>query len=240
MGSLVKGKISSVITHGTPGSQRLERRTTAEDVALVLRARILEGHYAPGEFIRQDDIANQLGVSRVPVREALHYLEADGLVTLVKYRGAVVPTLSIVELTEIRELRQLIESYLMRYAIENITPGQLLEVNAISTKCRRVRSATPEWVELNVQFHLRLYETADRPVALQLLRRLLLRTNCYLRVQPERSPPDKKRSDEEHQQLLELVEARDTDGALALLKMHISSHSERMKESLTCREPSAG
>jgi DNA-binding GntR family transcriptional regulator len=87
---------------------------------------------------------------------------------------------------------------------------------------------------------LRLFEAADRPVALQLLRRLLLRTNFYLKVQPERPPPDKKRSDEEHQQLLELVKAHDTDGALALLKMHISSHSERMKESVTYREPSAG
>lgn len=216
----------------TDDSQRLEKRTISEEVAAILRNRILEGYYPPGEFMRQDDIALQLGVSRVPVREALQHLEADGLVTLVKYRGALVPSLSLSELTEICELRQIIESHLIRHAVENISPAQIAKIEGILSQARSIKTPTPEWVELNIAFHMRIFEAANKPLALQSLQNLLLRTNRYLKAQPKRSPPDKNSSDAEHRNLLELIKAKDVDGAIALLQAHISSHSERMREGL--------
>src|SRR5213596_2959 len=87
----------------------------------ALRERILRGDFPEGEPLRQDALADELGVSRIPVREALRQLEAEGLVTFSPHRGAVVSTLSIQEIIELFELRAEIESDLMRRAIPLMT-----------------------------------------------------------------------------------------------------------------------
>ena len=91
----------------------LNRETTSQQVAEVLRRRILSGELAEGQGVRQEAIAQELGVSRLPVREALVLLEMQGLVTNVKYKGAVVASLSSDEIEEIYALRGLLESFLL-------------------------------------------------------------------------------------------------------------------------------
>ena len=94
----------------------IKRETTSQQVAEVLRRRILSGELAEGQGIRQEAIAQELGVSRLPVREALVLLEVQGLVTNVKYKGAVVASLSSDEIAEIYALRGLLESFLLENA----------------------------------------------------------------------------------------------------------------------------
>jgi DNA-binding GntR family transcriptional regulator len=96
---------------------RLKRPTVVSMTADALRERILRGDYAEGVPLRQDAIAQDLGVSRIPVREALRQLEAEGLVTFSPHRGAVVSSLSLKEIRELFELRAEIESDLLRRAI---------------------------------------------------------------------------------------------------------------------------
>ena len=86
----------------------IRRETTSQQVAEVLRDRILRGELVEGQGIRQEAIAQELGVSRLPVREALVLLEIQGLVTNVKYKGAVVASLSAAEIEEIYGLRCLL------------------------------------------------------------------------------------------------------------------------------------
>ncbi|MEO8622727.1 MAG: GntR family transcriptional regulator, partial [bacterium] len=94
------------------------RRQTLTGMTLdALRDRILRGGFPEGEPLRQDAIAEELGVSRIPVREALRQLEAEGLVTFNPHRGAVVTTLSLQEIAELFELRADIESDLLRRSI---------------------------------------------------------------------------------------------------------------------------
>src|SRR5262245_28054724 len=108
-----------------PGVVPIQRQTIASMTITALRERILRGDYPEGEPLRQDAIADELGVSRIPVREALRQLEAEGLVTFSPHRGAVVSSLSLEEIDELFELRADIECDLLRRAIPRMTEEQL-------------------------------------------------------------------------------------------------------------------
>src|SRR6185369_4521990 len=100
-----------------PGVVPIQRQTIASMTVEALRERILRGDYPDGEPLRQDALADELGVSRIPVREALRQLEAEGLVTFNPHRGAVVSSLSLDEIAELFELRAEIECDLIARAI---------------------------------------------------------------------------------------------------------------------------
>src|SRR5215212_9900740 len=97
----------------------IQRQTIASMTLEAVRERILRGDYPEGEPLRQDALAEELGVSRIPIREALRQLEAEGLVTFNPHRGAIVSTLSLAEIDEIFSLRADIESDLVRRAVPN-------------------------------------------------------------------------------------------------------------------------
>src|SRR3954471_15830423 len=108
-----------------PGASRqvvpIHRQTIAGMTVEALRERILRGDFPEGEPLRQDALAAELAVSRIPVREALRQLEAEGLVTFSPHRGAVVSSLSLDEIDELFELRAAIESDLLARAIPAMT-----------------------------------------------------------------------------------------------------------------------
>src|ERR1044071_2584060 len=98
-------------TPATPSSAALpiQRQTVASMTVAALRERILRGDFPDGEPLRQDALADELGVSRIPVREALRQLEAEGLVAFSPHRGAIVSSLSLEAIEEVFELRSTIE-----------------------------------------------------------------------------------------------------------------------------------
>jgi DNA-binding GntR family transcriptional regulator len=201
--------------------EKLSRTTTAKDVADILRRRILNGKYLHDRFIRQELIANELGVSRIPVREALAQLENEGLVVRHRYRGAMVPKLSAEEIQEIYALRSMIEPYLLQHAVGKISAGQIAVLRDIIARARAITDVA-EWTGLNVEFHRTLYQAAEKPLTLQILDNLLVRADRYLKLQTFRIISTKDDSDDEHEKLLNLIEARDVDGAVAALHSHIS------------------
>jgi DNA-binding GntR family transcriptional regulator len=209
-----------------PGeAERLARTTTANDVADILRRRILRGDYRDSQFIRQEIIAQELGVSRIPVREALAQLESEGLVERVKYRGAMVARLSAEEIAEIYELRAMIEPYLLAHAIRHITPAEIAELRATIERSRAMTSIV-EWAGLNVEFHKALLRPARKPLAQQVLENLLVRADRYLKLQKFHSWSAKDKSDDEHARLLDLVEAGNEAAALAALRAHIGGTAD--------------
>lgn len=212
-------------------SERLNRTTTAHDVTQVLRRRILEGRYPVDKFIRQDTIAQELGVSRIPVREALAQLESEGLVIREKYRGALIPKLSLSEIEEIYEMRAVIEPYLLRHAVSNITAEQISQLERIVERSRKTR-VTQDWAGLNVEFHRKLFEAAGKPLALQVLDNLLVRADRYLKMQNFRSSTTREESDAQHGQILKCVRDRDVEGAVAALTLHIRWNAGDVKHTL--------
>lgn len=210
---------------------KLRRSTTAIDVARVLRERILAGTYDEDQFIRQELVATELGVSRIPVREALAQLESEGLVVREKFRGAMVPRLSNTEIEEIYALRLMIEPYLLRAAIEQITDKEIGALGTIIKRSRRAKDVG-EWAELNVDFHRTLYRAADRPLSLQLLDNLLNRADRYFKVQRVLSSETHTESDAEHARILDAVAARDPDTAVDLLCAHIRWNKSDMTRTI--------
>ena len=99
----------------------ISKDTIATRVVEVLRRRIIGGHYRGGMKLQQEQIAGELGVSRSPVREALRQLEAEGLVTLISQKGAEVKPISLPEVSEMFEMRLLLEPHVLALAIPNMT-----------------------------------------------------------------------------------------------------------------------
>jgi len=95
----------------------IPRQSLATAVADKLREKILNGELREGQQLRQDAIAAELRVSRIPVREALRQLEAEGLVTIIPHRGAVVSALSLEEIEELFEIRAVLECHILRKAM---------------------------------------------------------------------------------------------------------------------------
>src|SRR4029077_2026095 len=128
--------------------------------ARALRDMILSGEIAEGEQLRQDALAAAHGVSRIPLREALRQLEAEGLVSFFPHRGAVVSTLSLAEIEELFEIRALIEADVLRRAIPHLTADDLDRAEEIVDTARvafQRESDVGRWGELNWKFHSTLY-----------------------------------------------------------------------------------
>src|SRR5262249_3001690 len=112
-----------------PMNRPIARRTVAAEAAEVLRQRILSGDLRSGQPIRQEQIAQERGVSRIPLREALKQLEAEGFVTIEPHKGAIVSTLSLAEVEELFELRIHLESWLLRDAIPRMREGDFAQLD---------------------------------------------------------------------------------------------------------------
>jgi DNA-binding GntR family transcriptional regulator len=200
----------------------LERPTLANMTLVAIRDRILGGAYPEGEPLRQDAIATSFGVSRIPVREALRQLEAEGLVSFHPHRGAVVSSLSLDEIEEVFSLRASLECDLLRRAIPRLTEEHLECADEVLEGYDHAfrEGDVGAWGEFNRRFHAALYAPADRPVTAGLVQRLHQQSDRYSRVQLVLTG-GQSRAAEEHQAILDAARARDVRGATALLKRHI-------------------
>jgi DNA-binding GntR family transcriptional regulator len=209
----------------------IKRQTLTGMTADALRERILHGAYPEGEPLRQDAIAEELGVSRIPVREALRQLEAEGLVTFNPHRGAVVSTLSLREIEELFELRTLIELDLFRRAIPHIETEDVTRakeiLDAYETALRNGDVAA--WGEMNWQFHSTLFARADRPFTLGVAQKLHQQCDRYLRMQLALTHGE-LRANAEHRAILSAVRKRDARRASQLLRDHILGAGRALRD----------
>lgn len=219
--------------------QQLARSTTAAEVARIVRQRILNGHYKAGSFLRQEAIAQDLGVSRIPVREALALLEAEGFVIREQYRGALIPKLSLQEVKEIYTLRSMLEPYLLEQAIPKLTASVLDKARELVVASRDCTDLN-EWGRLNFLFHKTLYQVAELPLTMLVLDQLLGRADRYLRMQRYLSAEIQKESDQEHQNILELIAAGRGEEAVAALRKHISWNEEDVRQTYESALSGAG
>lgn len=200
----------------------VDRKTVAEAVADTLRMRILSGDLGEGEQLRQEVLAAELGVSRIPLREAFRLLEGEGLITIAPHRGAVVAVRSPEEIGELFDLRVLLEPDILRHAIPKLTERDLREAGEILAGYNKALSArdVEAWGRLNTQFHLALYRPAERPRSLMLVRSLLDQTDGYTRMQLLLTG-GQSRAQREHTELLELCRARKASAAAKLVEDHV-------------------
>ena len=150
-----------------------------------LRRRILAGEFPEGFQLKQDALAADFGMSRIPIREALVQLESEGFVRILPHRGAQVSELSPAEISELFELRALLEPRLLRLSAPRLTAEDYAALDAINAEYRvEIRALQPgRWGELNTRLHLRLMSRAEQPRTLAIVTALLQNTDRYTRLQ---------------------------------------------------------
>ncbi|MFT5790656.1 MAG: DNA-binding GntR family transcriptional regulator [Shewanella sp.] len=198
-------------------------KTRTQVVVEVLREKILSGEIAAGMPLRQSALADEMNVSRIPVREALLQLEAEGLVKFEAHKGATATILSAVQVTELFDLRALIETDLLAKAIPNMTEDDLTEAEGILDSLDvafQDKDQIERWSGLNSQFHTCLYRAADKPHTIEVVNGL--NTNCdrYVRLQLFLASGIPK-AQQDHRELLDYCRKGDVDNAIALLRSHI-------------------
>ncbi|MGY2046826.1 GntR family transcriptional regulator [Methylobacterium sp. JK268] len=205
-----------------PASGALRHKTVSAAVADALRQRILSGDLKPGMQLRQDALAEEFGISRIPVREALLQLEAGGLVKIVPHRGAVVSGLTREEIADVFALRATLEPQLLGLSAPRLTPEDVAELRVLRDEYSTALEAgqVDLWGELNRRFHLGLLRHAGRPRSLGIVSGLLQDSDRPTRLQLSLTG-DVARADREHTRMLDLCEAGSVQEAVDLLRDHI-------------------
>lgn len=200
---------------------RILRLSASDQIAEALRDAIVEGQLPTGEVLRQDEIAARFHVSKIPVREALKRLEAEGLVSFAKNRGAVVAGLSPAEILEYMDIRAMLEARAAGLAAARITDERLAEArDKLAEFCASPN--TGRWGELNWQFHSTLYADADRPILLAEIRALYDKVERYVRaLLAMTTQTEMPKTQREHAAILDAFARRDPDAAAALTRAHV-------------------
>ncbi|MBO6636721.1 MAG: GntR family transcriptional regulator [Roseitalea sp.] len=192
--------------------------------------KIVSGELPGGSQIRQEAIANELGVSRVPVREALLQLEADGLVQIATHRGAIVSNLSKADAVDVFEARRTLELFLLEKAVEAAGAEDYERAEDILRRYDDAvqQNASPARLsQLNWDYHLGLLQPADRPRTLNVIKTLYTSLDRYLRLQI-RPRSAQAAAIRDHWQIYEAYVKRDTKTVVALSKEHIDHAYEEV------------
>jgi DNA-binding GntR family transcriptional regulator len=200
----------------------LKQRALYLDVAELLRQRIYNRELEPGAWIDELRIAQELGISRTPLREALKVLASEGLVTMKVRRGAYVTEVSPQDLQQVYELLSLLESDAARVVADTADDAVKAELHTLHTKLTHATNDTRLFFEINEQFHMRLLELANNPWRIQVVNdlRKVMKVNRQTslfktgRVQA---------SLQEHQAVLDAIRVNDAATAQASMRAHFNN-----------------
>ncbi len=194
---------------------------TSHRIAAALKEDILAGKFPPGVRLRQEDIAEQFGASRSPVREAFRMLEADGLVNLVAHTGAWIAQLSLAECEEMYQIRERIEPLLLRLSIPHLTKKKIDQLAELAEKMEKNKEVEV-FLKLDREFHLLSYGGADTALLGEMVDRLWNTTQHYRRAYTRLLASDGfKSAHYEHHLLLSAMLKNDPEDAERVLFGHI-------------------
>jgi DNA-binding GntR family transcriptional regulator len=209
---------------------RLENRTLWERVHEHLREEILANRLPPGSVLGEVALAESLGVSRGPIREALGRLAAEGLVTVRPRRGAVVSALTAQEFLEAYQVREALEALGIGLAVPRLTPeefGRLQEL--VDEQARHVeRGNVDAFFQANAAFHELIVDNSGNETLKEMYRQLVSHMGRY-RMRSLALRGSLRRSVSEHRAILRAVKAGDADKAVHLLSEHIRVPRRRLE-----------
>lgn len=188
-------------------------------IAEEIERRIVMGVYTPGSPIRQADVANEFGVSHIPVREALASLSMKGLLELLPNRGATVTSMSSSQCVELAEMRIALESVALKNSIARLSQQDLEMASTALTKGEQSTSLQDR-ARWNWEFHRIICSKADRPMLHRHIQTLWQHADRYLRFTWEHANYEHK-SDSEHMSILSAIKAGDVNNAVRANKRHI-------------------
>ncbi len=208
--------------------KELTHKPLKEEIYDALHRQVIAGKYAPGDWLRQEDIASQMGVSMTPVREALDLLVSKGLAERVPYRGVRVREISPKEILEAYGLRLMLEAMIAREAAINITPEQASKLQDIMDEMDRhvELNEMPQERQLSREFHAAIAEASGNSLLIQLY---TIVSNAFpdwllyeaLYRKPELVSSSVTQTHDEHAAILDALKKRDADQAVKVSLEHV-------------------
>ncbi|MBK8784102.1 MAG: GntR family transcriptional regulator [Anaerolineales bacterium] len=208
--------------------KELTHKPLRDEIYDALHRQIIAGKYGPGDWLRQEDIANQMGVSMTPVREALDLLVAKGLAERVPYRGVRVREISSKEILEAYGLRLMLEALIAREASLNITSEQISKLQEIMNEMDRhvELNEMPQERQLSREFHSAIAEASGNSLLIQMY---AIVSNAFpdwllyeaLYRKPELVSGSVAQTHDEHSAILDAFKKRDTDLAVKVSLEHV-------------------
>lgn len=220
-----------------PDGRTPTQHTTQESVAKRLRQLIVSRELRPGERIVQSELAEQFGVSRTPIREALHKLASDGLITLSPHKGASVADFSISELEGIYSIRIALEGYGAFLAAQQITGADLDRLAALLGRMQEVFQEGDRWrlLEVNREFYALLYAIAKQPRLYDLIMKHLDMADLYRRM-AFTIDTFYRHTIADHEELLAVLRTRDPEAAERLTRLGLEDTLSSLKAFLIAEE----
>jgi DNA-binding GntR family transcriptional regulator len=212
-----------------------DRRTIAEHVAARLRKLILDGTLPPGTALRVNPLAERLGHSSMPVRDALRLLEIEHLVDNTPRRGAIVSALSEDDIDEIYAMRASLEGISARRATERLTDGQMAELCRLFNQMEdaAAKDDLQAFGQADRAFHDHLYNCSGRPRVVRTVSELVARSQRYAAFGwTHRGWRPLSDALDEHRRIYEAVSARDGRLAQQLVRDHLDRAGERLLASV--------
>lgn len=193
----------------------------SQRVADIIAERILAGTLSPGTRIKQDELAEELNTSRIPVRDALRILETRGLVTLRANAGAKVASMTLKDLEISYEIRERVEPLLLADSIPNLTKSDVEQMALLADQMEETTDVE-RFLNLDRQFHWISYRGHDAPQLAQIVERLWDTTQGYRREYVKLALSFGARNvAAEHRLMIEAVARGDAETATAVLVLHI-------------------
>jgi DNA-binding GntR family transcriptional regulator len=207
----------------------LKHRTLSSAIVEQLRQAILDGTHEAGTQLRQDVLAEHYGVSRIPVREALFQLEAEGLVVISPHKGAVVSGLSLAEINDVFDLRLMLEPRLLAQSGPRLVAKDFERIDEVHQAFSAAIAArdVSQFGILNARFHLALYARAELPRTEGIVAGLLQVSERYTRLQLA-GLPAMRRAEADHAHLRNLCR----EGAFATACDVLRDHIEAVRDDL--------
>jgi DNA-binding GntR family transcriptional regulator len=213
--------------------------TAQHQAYIYLQDQIVSGALSGGRRLRPEIIARALGISRMPVREAIRQLDAEGYVTIRPNRGAIVANRTPEQVVELFEIRSALEGLAMRLAVPNVTSEVMEDLEHELRRLRRLEANSEAWVERHDEFHHLLCQLSRRPQLCAEIRRLQLAMRPYIRLYAKlHANPEIK--GHEHEHILRAMQAGDADAAERVVRSHIMVNADSIAACLpTAARPEA-
>lgn len=196
-----------------------ERKTITDYLATALRAAIYDGQFVDNEELNQVELAEFFGVSRVPIREALRQLQAEGLVQNIAHHRTIVSGMKLPQILEAIEMRAVLEARLLTKSAPHLAKEDFEKLQKICAETDRIKDYGARWVLKNWEFHRALYSRSESPMIIATVERVQLNIERYARRAGSRDRLQQAAA--EHRQILSLVMKGDFAKANALLETHI-------------------
>lgn len=217
--------------------------SVSDDVHTELRRRLIAGHFDPGEKLREEHVAAELGVSRTPVRAAIQRLVAEGLLEAAPKRGAIVSEWRDSDTEEIFELRVLAEGQAAAWATRHITDEQLDRMDALNDRIARAvhekrKGYLDEVQSTNLAFHMALYDACGS-ARLRLFGGNLLEYPLVIGGFFIYSDEDARESIRQHTEIVNALRSRNAEWARSAVTSHLCAAIERFRKSRPSRQAKA-